>query len=100
MNFRNTAFDPMDGQALRRNDPNVDFASMEKELAKEMARIKIIDEKKKREIEKICAESEEIKELQARVRAAQLNKERCAQITEGQYRRHEDLVSIVRYIYL
>jgi hypothetical protein len=36
---------------------------MEKELAKEMARIKIIDEKKKREIEKICAESEEIKEL-------------------------------------
>jgi hypothetical protein len=53
----------MDGQALRRNDPNVDFASMEKELAKEMARIKIIDEKKKREIEKICAESEEIKEL-------------------------------------
>lgn len=44
MNFRNTAFDPMDGQVLRRNDPNVNFALMEKELAKEMSRMKIIDE--------------------------------------------------------
>ena len=52
--FRNTQFDPMDGQQLRRNDPNVDFASMEQNLAKEMARMKIVDEKKKREIEKIC----------------------------------------------
>jgi len=28
-----------------------------------MARLKIIDERKKRDIEKICAESEELKEL-------------------------------------
>jgi len=63
MAFRTTAFDPIDGQMLRRNDPNVDFASMEKNLAKEMARMKIDDEKKKREIEKICSESEELKEL-------------------------------------
>ena len=63
MAFRTTAFDPMDGQQLRRNDPNLDFASMEKNLAKEMARMKIEDEKKKREIEKICSESEELKEL-------------------------------------
>jgi len=54
----------MDGQALRRNDPGVDFASMEKDLAKEMARMKITGEKRKREIEKICAESDELKELQ------------------------------------
>ncbi len=63
MAFRTTAFDPMDGQILRRNDPNVDFASMESNLAKEMARMKIVDEKRKREIEKICSESEELKEL-------------------------------------
>ena len=63
MAFRTTAFDPMDGQQLRRNDPNVDFASMEHNLAKEMARMKIVDEKKKREIAKICSESDELKEL-------------------------------------
>jgi hypothetical protein len=63
MAFRSTAFDPMDGQALRRNDPAVDFASMEKDLAKEMARMRVTSEKKKREIEKICGESDELKEL-------------------------------------
>jgi hypothetical protein len=36
---------------------------MEKDLAKEMARMRIVDEKKKREVEKICAESDELKEL-------------------------------------
>ena len=78
MQFRQTAFDPMDGQQLRQNDPNVDFASMEKNLAREMARMKITDEKKKREIEKICAESDELKELQAKIKSAYLNKERSA----------------------
>ncbi len=78
MAFRSTAFDPMDGQQLRANDPSVDFAMMEKNLAKEMARMKIVDEQKKREMEKICAESEELKELQAKIRAAYLNKERAA----------------------
>lgn len=62
--FRQTAFDPMDGQQLRQNDPSVDFAAMEKDLAKEMARMKITSEKRKREIEKICTESDELKELQ------------------------------------
>jgi len=78
MAFRSTAFDPMDGQQLRANDPSVDFAMMEKNLAKEMARMKIVDEQKKREVEKICTESEELKELQAKIRAAYLNKERAA----------------------
>ncbi len=54
----------MDGQQLRQNDPSVDFAAMEKDLAKEMARMKITSEKRKREIEKICTESDELKELQ------------------------------------
>ena len=78
MNFRSTAFDPIDGQQLRRNDPTVDFAAMEKDLAKEMARMRIVDEKKKREVEKICAESDELKELQDKIKSAYLNKERSA----------------------
>lgn len=78
MAFRQTAFDPMDSQILRRNDPQVDFASMDHNLAKEMARMKIVDEKRKREIEKICSESEELKELQAKIKQAYLNKERSA----------------------
>jgi len=36
---------------------------MEHNLAKEMARMKIVDEKKKREVEKICHGSDELKEL-------------------------------------
>ena len=63
---------------LRQNDPRVDFATMEQSLAKEMARMKIVDEKKKREIEKVCGESDELKELQAKIKAAYLNKERAA----------------------
>jgi len=43
-----------------------------------MARIKIVDEKKKREIEKIVMESDELKELQQKIKAAYLNKERLA----------------------
>ena len=93
MAFRTTAFDPFDGQQLRQNDPNVDFASMEHNLAKEMARMKIIDEKKKREVEKYCAESDELKELQAKIKQAYLNKERTAQIAESQFRQQQDLVS-------
>ena len=78
MAFRQTAFDPMDTQTLKRTDPNVDFASMEKNLAMEMARMKHDDERKRREVEKICAESDELKELQAKIKAAYLNKERSA----------------------
>ena len=48
-----------------------------------MARLKIDDEKKKREIEKICKDSEELKELQNKIKNAYLNKERASQITEN-----------------
>ena len=51
---------------------------MEESLAREMARMKIDDEKRQRQIEKICVESDELKELQAKIKAAYLNKERAA----------------------
>ena len=60
-----------------------------------MARMKIVDEKKKREIEKICSQSEELKELQLKIKSAYLNKERAAQMTENQFRKQQDLVSIL-----
>ena len=91
--FRSTAFDPVDVQQLKANDGALDFQTMEKDLAREMARMKIVDEKRKREIEKVCTESDELKELQAKIRAAYLNKERSAQIAEGQFRKQQDLVS-------
>lgn len=53
----------------------------------------ITDERKKREIQKICADSDELKELQAKIKAAYLNKERTAQIAEFQFRTQQDLVS-------
>jgi hypothetical protein len=37
--------------------------SMEEQLAREMAKMKIEKEKQSREIEKICAESPELREL-------------------------------------
>jgi hypothetical protein len=59
-----------------------------------MARMKILDERKKKEIERICSQSDELKELQAKIMAAYQNKERAAQITEKQYRQQVNIVSI------
>ena len=64
---------------------------MEESLAREMSKMKISDEKRQREVEKICGESDELKELQARIRHAYLNKERAAQQTEGQFRKQVEL---------
>lgn len=86
MAFRSTAFDPVNKEIFKENDPQIDFNVMEQQLAQEMARMKITDERKRREIEKICVESDELKELQAKIKAAYLNKERTAQITENQFR--------------
>ena len=84
---------------FKQNDPSLNFNVMEKDLAKEMARLKIYDAKKKREIEKTVAESDEIKELQAKIAAAKLNKERNSQVSEAQYRRQVELVSNPFLIY-
>lgn len=59
---------------------------MEEALARQMAGVKVTDERRKREIEKLCGESDELRELQAKIKAAYLNKERSQQMTEKQYR--------------
>ena len=69
------------------------MAGMEEKLAREMARMRIEDERRKREIEKICGESEELKELQNKIKAAYLNKERSQQMTEKQFRVQVEIVS-------
>lgn len=71
----------------------VNVPSMEENLAREMARMKMDKEKQQREIEKICAESPELRELQNKIKSAYLNKERAAQVSEGQFRRQVEVVS-------
>ena len=61
--FRSTAFDPVDVQQLKGNDGGLNFQEMEKNLAREMAKMKITDEKKKREVEKVCIESDELQDI-------------------------------------
>ena len=95
MAFRSTAFDPVNKGIFKDNDPSIDFGSMEQNRAQEMSKMKIVDERKKREIEKICVESDELKELQNKIKAAYLNKERTAQIAESQFRTQQALVSIL-----
>jgi len=56
-----------------------------------MAKLKIMDERKRKEVERICSQSDELKELQKRIMAAYQNKERAAQITEKQYRQQVNL---------
>lgn len=67
--------------------------SMEEQLAREMARMKMEREKQSRIVEKICVESDELKDLQLKIKAAYLNKERASQVTENQYRKQVDMVS-------
>ena len=97
MAFRQTTFDPSVSQQYANQGPGVtglaaapgqgpNMADMEEKLAREMARMRIDDEKRKRELNKICAESDELKELQNKIKAAYLNKERSQQMTEKQYR--------------
>lgn len=62
--MRSTQFDPINVQQLKQNDGSLDFMTMERNLAREMQKLKVVDEKKQREIEKACAESDELKELQ------------------------------------
>jgi len=42
---------------------SLNLQSMEQGLAREMARMKVVDERKRREVEKLCSESEELKLL-------------------------------------
>ena len=92
--FRQTTFNPTQSQqyqAQSSQGQNIDMARMEEQLARQMAQMKIDGEKRKREVEKICGESDELKELQAKIKAAYLNKERSAQVTETQFREQQEL---------
>ena len=102
MAFRQTTFDPSVSQQYANQGPGVtglaagpgqgpNMADMEEKLAREMARMRIDDEKRKRELNKICAESDELKELQNKIKAAYLNKERSQQMTEHQYRQQIEI---------
>lgn len=66
---------------------------MEEALARQLAQQKIMDERRRREIEKLCGESDELRELQGKIKAAYLNKERSQQMTEKQYRVQTEIVS-------
>ena len=68
---------------------------MEENLAREMARMKMDKEKQNRQVEKICAESPELRELQNKIKSAYLNKERASQVTETQYRKQVEVVSLI-----
>ena len=72
---------------------SLDMGRMEEQLARELARQKIEDERKRREIEKLCSESDELKLLQDKIKAAYLNKERNQQIIERQFRDQSEIVS-------
>lgn len=101
MAFRQTAFNPTQSQQFRiTNGPGnvgpggqINMPTLEENLAREMARMKMENEKKQREIEKICAESPELRELQNKIKSAYLNKERATQVTENQYRKQVEVVS-------
>jgi len=56
-----------------------------------MASLKIMDERKRKEVERICSQSDELKDLQKKIMSAYQNKERAAQITENQYRQQVSL---------
>ena len=69
------------------------FDKMEEALGRQIAENKIGEDRKKMNALRVYRQSEEIKEMQRKITAALVNKERSAQISEGQYRRQLDLVS-------
>ena len=69
------------------------MAGMEESLAREMARLKISDDRSQREAEMVFAASDELNDLKARINHAKLNKERSAQISEAQYRQQIEIVT-------
>ena len=89
-NFRLT-----NGTGMMGPGGQLSMPSMEEQLAREMAKMKMEKEKQNREVEKICAESPELRELQNKIKNAYLNKERATQVTEAQYRKQVEVVSII-----
>ena len=71
--------------------PNPKYVDMEEKLAREMSKLKVDHDKQKVEVERICSGSDEIKQLQERIKQAYLNKERGAQLAETQLRQYKDV---------
>lgn len=64
---------------------------LEEALGRQIAENRIGEDRKKMNALRVYRQSEEIKEMQRKITAALVNKERSAQISEGQYRRQLDL---------
>lgn len=71
---------------------NLDVNKLEEDLAKEIQRKKILEERERKNIQKIFEESDEIKDLKNKIKFAQINQERSKQILEKQSRRLQDIV--------
>jgi hypothetical protein len=72
-----------------KSDPK--YVEMEERLAREMAKMRLDSDRRKVEVDRICSGSEEIKELQEKIRNAYLNKERLAQLAETQFKKVKEV---------
>jgi hypothetical protein len=61
-------------------------------IAKELERRKTVQDTKEREIVRICNESEELKDLEKKLKTAYMNKERAAQHEERMLRQRRDIL--------
>lgn len=66
---------------------------LDQKLAEELHRRKMQNEIKKKQVEKVILESDEIRQLKEKINQAYVNKERSAQIAEKQTRQLKYLVS-------
>ena len=62
------------------------FYDMKDKIAKVISNDKVVHTRKQVEVQRICAESDELKALKAKIEAAYLNKERAGQMAESQFR--------------
>lgn len=64
----------------------LNFYEMKDRIAKVISNDKVVGTRKHMEVQRICAESDELKALKAKIEAAYLNKERAGQMAESQFR--------------
>ena len=66
---------------------------VEERIARELQRQKVEQEAKRREVDRILSESEDLRYFKSKIQAAYINKERSAQIVDGHLRKLNDIVS-------
>lgn len=71
---------------------NLDVDKLEEDLAKELQRKKISEERERRNVNKLFEENKDIQELKSRIKLANLNQERSKQIYERQTRKLQGIV--------